>query len=418
MLQQINALITGFLSDTPPCSALTCPEMRASEWQFLCAVHEQPKSCCAIDYCCHTLDWAVNIVTSQKIFPSRLSLGGEAGGESEDGGLGKGAAATMGGQGVKHLVNIFRRLHRIFAHAWFQHRGVLLEVENQMGLYVLFKTVCDVYELLPAENYKLPPEAEGLDEESGHTPSSAGAEEVTPVQVMKRDSVVAARPLLGSGNADEHGSGSEAWEEGGFGTVNRVNPRRHVRQSPSVGSSVGTVMEADEDDATDVTSRMAEMRMSPDRASDEVQEIPLVVETYPDAMSTEHGASLELSPDESSAHVTIDIAPPGQMDLPTVNTVASPPINSPDETLAPVLANEETCAPTLNSAVEATPSDPTTQAESNVDKEQEEKQESLTDVRVEESPTAAKDADTTADSETAQQDASPQADSLESKAKP
>jgi len=34
---------------------------------------------------------------------------------------------------------------------------------GQTGLYVLFKTVCDTYDLLPAENYKLPPEAEGLE---------------------------------------------------------------------------------------------------------------------------------------------------------------------------------------------------------------------------------------------------------------
>ncbi|RQM07913.1 hypothetical protein DH86_00000805, partial [Scytalidium sp. 3C] len=75
LINKCNDLIIGFLFDNPPCSAVTCPEMRASEWQFLCAVHESPKSCCAIDYSCHTLDWATNIVTSQKIFPSRLSLG-------------------------------------------------------------------------------------------------------------------------------------------------------------------------------------------------------------------------------------------------------------------------------------------------------------------------------------------------------
>jgi len=136
LINKCNDIIVGFLFDVPPCSSATCPEMRASEWQFLCAVHESPKSCCAIDYSCHTLDWATNIVTSQTIFPSRLSL------NSGDGLDEKGA-------GVKHLVNIFRRLHRIFAHAWFQHRGVFWQVEGQTGLYVLFKTVCDQYELLP-----------------------------------------------------------------------------------------------------------------------------------------------------------------------------------------------------------------------------------------------------------------------------
>ncbi len=164
LIAQCNSLIIGFLFDTPPCSAATCPEMRASEWQFLCAVHDAPKSCCAIDYCCHTLDWAANVVTNPKIFPSRFVLA-----DGHD----KGAA-------VKNLVNVFRRLHRIFAHAWFQHRGVFWSVEGQTGLYVLFKTVCDLYDLLPAENYKLPPEAEGLEMAPGAPSMDASGDAKKP----------------------------------------------------------------------------------------------------------------------------------------------------------------------------------------------------------------------------------------------
>ena len=217
--------------------------MRASEWQFLCAVHESPKSCCAIDYCCHTLDWATNIVTSQKIFPSRLSL---AAGDSVD----------DRGAGVKHLINIFRRLHRIFAHAWFQHRGVFWQVEGQTGLYVLFKTVCDNYELLPAENYKLPPEAEGLE----------------PVEEVK----AAAPTILKSQAPSENVSSVEE----DFISVGRTNTRRHIRQSPSVGSAVTTVLEQDEDDP-DVTQKLREMTLAEEEGeSDGGSEIPVIVETY------------------------------------------------------------------------------------------------------------------------------------------
>jgi len=213
--------------------------MRASEWQFLCAVHESPKSCCAIDYCCHTLDWATNIVTSQKIFPSRLSLGA-------------GDAMDERGAGVKHLTNIFRRLHRIFAHAWFQHRGVFWQVEGQTGLYVLFKTVCDTYDLLPAENYKLPPEAEGLEPvEEPRAPA---------MSIMK-----SAGPLGHSLNPDED-----------FINVGRTNTRRHIRQSPSVGSAVTTVLEADEEEV-DVTQRLRGMQIAEE---DGAIEIPVIVETY------------------------------------------------------------------------------------------------------------------------------------------
>jgi hypothetical protein len=216
--------------------------MRASEWQFLCAVHESPKSCCAIDYCCHTLDWATNIVTSQKIFPSRLSLAA-------------GDAVDDRGAGVKHLINIFRRLHRIFAHAWFQHRGVFWQVEGQTGLYVLFKTVCDNYELLPAENYKLPPEAEGLE----------------PVEDIK----AAAPKILKSQAPLEDVSSVEE----DFLSVGRTNTRRHIRQSPSVGSAVTTVLEQDEEDP-DVTQKLGEMTLDDAGDSEGGSDIPVIVETY------------------------------------------------------------------------------------------------------------------------------------------
>ena len=147
LISQCNSLIVGFLFDTPPCSAGTCPEMRASEWQFLCAVHEQPKSCCAIDYCCHTLDWAANVVTDPRTFPSRLAP--HTDGREE---LNLGKHAPPSSQTIaKSLVNVFRRVHRIFAHAWFQHRSVFWAVEAQSGLYLLFKVVCDTHRLLQGE---------------------------------------------------------------------------------------------------------------------------------------------------------------------------------------------------------------------------------------------------------------------------
>ena len=148
LVLKANSLIVAFFDERPPCSSSTCPEMRASEWQYLCAVHDPPKSCCAIDYCCHTLDWAANVLTSQKNFPSRLTLGSE----------------TTGGswQCIMQLIVIFRRVYRIFAHAWFQHRQSFWEVERKQGIYILLKTVCDSYNLIPEEHYTISPEAEGI----------------------------------------------------------------------------------------------------------------------------------------------------------------------------------------------------------------------------------------------------------------
>lgn len=253
--------------------------MRASEWQFLCAVHETPKSCCAIDYCCHTLDWAAGIVTSPKNFPSRLSLGG-------------GVAMEDGGNNVKHLVNIFRRLHRIFAHAWFQHMGVFWQVEGQTGLYVLFKTVCDSYDLLPAENYKLPPEAEGLE--------------------PANDSKAIPTILKAEAGTTTSKSVSEA-EDPAFMGVNRTNTRRHIRSSPSTGSAVTTVLEAEEDE-TDVSSKLGAMQLS-----DNFVPINVSIETSKDTdvesepvsdaditiIAEEEGLD-EAVPDHETLHVSVE----------------------------------------------------------------------------------------------------------------
>lgn len=225
--------------------------MRASEWQFLCAVHEQPKSCCAIDYCCHTLDWAANIVTNPKIFPSRFVAMSSNEGPGHD----KNTA-------VKNLVNVFRRLHRIFAHAWFQHRGVFWSVEGQTGLYVFFKTVCDIFDTLPAENYKLPPEAEGLE--------SAAAAGESMERGPKRDQGQIQTPIIQQRSDDDN-----------FLLAGRTNTRRHIRSSPSTGSAVTTVLEADEDIGADVTGRLKEMRVSaPETVEEELEmaDVPVIVE--------------------------------------------------------------------------------------------------------------------------------------------
>jgi len=40
-------------------------------------------------------------------------------------------------------------------------------VEGKSGLYVFFKTVCDLYNLIPEDNYTIPPEAEGIESVEG-----------------------------------------------------------------------------------------------------------------------------------------------------------------------------------------------------------------------------------------------------------
>ncbi|KAI8931187.1 hypothetical protein NX059_011537 [Plenodomus lindquistii] len=217
LTQKVNSIIVALFSDNPPCSSSTCPEMRASEWQYLCAVHDPPKSCCAIDYCCHTLDWAANTLTSPKHFPSRLALGTDQ--------------STQHSQ-MRQLTNIFRRVYRIFAHAWFQHRDMFWKVEGRTGLYVFFKTVCDVYGLIPEDNYTIPAEAEGI-EPPTETRSSA------PPLILKREPSEPSPyiPDTGTtiGGLSDH-------------SLSSATTKRH-RHSPSMGATVvHTVVEENEEE--------------------------------------------------------------------------------------------------------------------------------------------------------------------------
>lgn len=122
-----------------------------------------------------------------------------------------------------------RRVYRIFAHAWFQHRGVFWEVEGREGLYCLFKTVCDVYDLIPVENYTIPREAMGEDE--------GGLEAEDEDEGRSRSPEKKGR--AGGGEDDQVGAGGPG-----------ATQRRH-KATPSVGSAVGTIHEGDEDDKGD-----------------------------------------------------------------------------------------------------------------------------------------------------------------------
>jgi hypothetical protein len=139
--QHISGLVVALFEAN--CSKDSCPEMRASEWQYLCSVHDPPKPCTAIDYSWHTLDWAGHVVTASKP-----------------------ATETQ-------LANVFRRLYRIFAHAWFEHRDAFTKVESRTGIYTFFKIVCTTYGLINQEGYIIPDEAEEI---SAAAPTTAPAE--------------------------------------------------------------------------------------------------------------------------------------------------------------------------------------------------------------------------------------------------
>ena len=162
------------------------------------------------------------------MFPSRLGLGGQGGG-------GTGGSDKVLMQQMKELTNIFRRVYRIYAHAWFQHREMFWRVEGNTGLYVLFKTVCEEYGLIQAENYTISSEAEGLE------PPEKGQQEQQQQQPAMQ---VLQRPRQG----EEEPVGNSV--VAGGETTKR---HRHTASDLSLASSVTTVIqeEAEEEEETE-----------------------------------------------------------------------------------------------------------------------------------------------------------------------
>ncbi|KAL8991913.1 MAG: hypothetical protein Q9169_007535, partial [Polycauliona sp. 2 TL-2023] len=127
--------------------------------------------------------------------------------------------------GLRVLTNIMRRCYRIFAHAWYQHRQVFWNIETSQGLYIFFKTVCDVYNLLPQDSYTIPPDAEGIstsEEESNEFDRSSNK---NPDNDLSKGEETEATTTISTG----------------------ATTRRH-KHTPSTGSAVTTIAEGREDD--------------------------------------------------------------------------------------------------------------------------------------------------------------------------
>uniref|UniRef100_A0A4W3HXQ8 MOB family member 4, phocein n=1 Tax=Callorhinchus milii TaxID=7868 RepID=A0A4W3HXQ8_CALMI len=114
----------------------TCTQMTATEqWIFLCAAHKTPKECPAIDYTRHTLDGAACLLNSNKYFPSRVSIK-----ESS----------------VAKLGSVCRRIYRIFSHAYFHHRQIFDDYENETFLCHRFTKFVIKYSLMSKDNLIVP----------------------------------------------------------------------------------------------------------------------------------------------------------------------------------------------------------------------------------------------------------------------
>ncbi|KAI9695486.1 MAG: hypothetical protein M1820_008588 [Bogoriella megaspora] len=365
LVQRANTIVVALFADSPPCSAITCPEMRASEWQYLCAVHDPPKSCCAIDYCCHTLDWASGVLTSPKIFPSRLSLGTGA-----DGGRNGGLHSVQQIEGVnathqvRQLTNIFRRVYRIFAHAWFQHREVFWNVEGRTGLYVFFKTVCDVYSLIPEDNYTVPPEAEGIEpplrkvEAGDESPRKLDRQQTLTMLSRSKP-----EKLTNENDKDEEAVAGEGPEVAGNQTIATGNTtKRHRQTTVEPRSTVSTVIEEkdedeeeEHDEATSGEPQIAEKSeeqpppaAAPEVSGDQNADIPEVrIDAAEDATEDEKKAEIPNADEGIQGDITV---------VETPSEVAEEETKRP--TTEEAHAEPETPLPTKLDDEQNTPTDP------------------------------------------------------------
>merc|ERR1711981_206291 len=131
--KELNWLVVELQGYCPP---KKFPQMIATEqWIFLCAAHKTPKECSAIDYMRHTLDFVAMQLNDAKRFPSRTAV--------------KEAA-------VQKLGNICRRVYRIFAHAYYQHRSIYDEFEDRTKLCQRFTLFARHYDMMPDSNLIVP----------------------------------------------------------------------------------------------------------------------------------------------------------------------------------------------------------------------------------------------------------------------
>lgn len=128
------------------CHPETCTQMTATEqWIFLCAAHKTPKECPAIDYTRHTLDGAACLLNSNKYFPSRYLLCASfvqlvamfivvARASISSCVKLHFFRISIKESSVAKLGSVCRRVYRIFSHAYFHHRTIFDEFENETFL--------------------------------------------------------------------------------------------------------------------------------------------------------------------------------------------------------------------------------------------------------------------------------------------
>ncbi|WWC59449.1 uncharacterized protein I303_102005 [Kwoniella dejecticola CBS 10117] len=192
----LTPLLTALL---PICNRETCPDMKAHEWLYLCSAHGGgAESCSAIDYILHTLDSTTALLNSSQNFPSRMQIPPSS---------------------VSHFPSLFRRLSRIFSHAYYHHREVFQLSEGETSLYARFVGLCEKYELVGASLLPIPREVIGSHLTQQDDASDDSQEEEEEQEEEDRDELEedededkSEGEARGEGRGRQDGSGSQQKE--------------------------------------------------------------------------------------------------------------------------------------------------------------------------------------------------------------
>ncbi|KAA6399119.1 MAG: putative Mob1/phocein [Streblomastix strix] len=114
------------------CTSSTCELMNAGNFVYQCESHQQPQSCCAIDYISHTIESVWQQLNNEEIFQDRRNI-------TE--------------QNFLALQGMATRLYRVFSHVYFQHTAKFTDYEGRTYLHLRFKTFADQYQLVTPENF-------------------------------------------------------------------------------------------------------------------------------------------------------------------------------------------------------------------------------------------------------------------------
>lgn len=201
------------------------------------------------------------------------------------------------------------------------------KVEGRTGLYVFFKTVCDVYGLIPEDNYTIPAEAEGIE------PPIESRSSIPPL-ILKRE----------PSEPGPHGSDNSTILEGvADHTLSTAGTTKRHRHSPSVGAtSVHTVVEENEDEDEQPKDHARPMSQIFEPVAED-SDVPAIGESEEanDVEAAQAVQATQAADEPESAAPEATIAQPEKQESSEEKSMDAEPLETEEEKQAQVPVTEE-----------------------------------------------------------------------------